>query len=85
TNRKLTAKELAETLGCSVSTVYRLKLAGRLPFVQPGGKGHMVRFDQNCLNRQSDDSALPASRSVQERTHSGPLPIWLAKYEEGQG
>ena len=30
--RKLTAKELAAKLGCSVSTVYRLKLAGRLAF-----------------------------------------------------
>ena len=56
--RKLTAKELAAKLGCSVSTVYRLKLAGRLEYAQPGGKGHMVRFDEDCLNLKSTQVEL---------------------------
>lgn len=80
-NRKLTAKELADSLGCSVSTVYRLKLAGRLPFVQPGGKGHMVRFDRDCLDRQSEDSELPETHRVHEPRRFGPKPKWLAKHE----
>jgi len=79
--RKLTAKELAAKLGCSVSTVYRLKLAGRLEYAQPGGKGHMVRFDEDCLNLKSNGSELPESDQAKEHTHSGPKPKWLTEYE----
>jgi excisionase family DNA binding protein len=80
TERKLTAKELADVLGCHVSTVYRLKLNGRLPYVQPGGKGHMVRFEQRCLDRENTDQALP--ERPQSPSHSGPKPKWLAEYDE---
>jgi len=80
-HRKLTAKELAAAYGCHVSTIYRLKLAGRLPHAQPGGKGHMVRFNRECL--EIHDNEQQASRRPQEtsRSHSGPKPKWLDEYE----
>lgn len=80
TEKKLTATELAEALGVSPSTVYRLKQAGRLPCFQPGGKHHFIRFPESLL--QTVTEATPDSTTGKSMTHkaiSGPTPKWLAE------
>jgi excisionase family DNA binding protein len=49
-SKHLTMQELAEEFGCSVSTIHRLKANGKLPYIQPGGKGCTVRFPADCLD-----------------------------------
>ena len=79
--RKITTKEMAAELSCSESTIRRLKLAGRLPFVQPGGKGHMVRYPQGCLDSDPNLQVHPLPEKSPDHV-SGSKPKWLTEYEQ---
>lgn len=74
TDLKLTAKELAEILNVSLSTVYRLKADGRLPYYQPGGKRHFVRFPKSALETTTD---TPPREALADKPIPGPTPKWF--------
>ena len=75
-----TAKAMAARLGVSVSTVYRLKQTGGLPYIQPGGKRHFVRFSGDVLQMPSEPGphTKPAT-SIAKKPIPGPKPKWTAE------
>jgi hypothetical protein len=50
----LTAEELASAADVSTATIWRLKRDGKIPFFQPGGAGHLVKFPPDALEQRSD-------------------------------
>jgi excisionase family DNA binding protein len=58
--------ELAQRTGLPVSTLWRLKHRGRIPFFQPGGKGARVKFPANALEL--------AAAEVQQTTRDAEVP-----------
>ncbi|ODA36502.1 helix-turn-helix domain-containing protein [Planctopirus hydrillae] len=79
TENNLTAKDLAEALDVSLSTVYRLKRDGRLPYFQPGGKRHFVRFPETLLETVTEATTDTAPRNkITEKPIPGPKPKWQA-------
>ncbi len=64
----LTAEQLAAATGVSTSTIWRLKLAGKIPYYQPGGDDHFVRFPPDAIEQRTDGQGNPhAVRSTNER------------------
>jgi hypothetical protein len=61
----LTAAELAAGAGISIATVWRLKLGGKIPFYQPGGGRHFVRFPPNAIEQLKTDGATDNNHSQQ--------------------
>ncbi len=63
---RLSATELSKRTGCSTCTIWRLKRAGKIPFLQPGGGNCRVMFPADALDRvEADvvsDSPLPQAR-----------------------
>ena len=50
----LTAEELATAADVSTATIWRLKRDGKIPFFQPGGAGHLVKFPPDALEQRAD-------------------------------
>lgn len=88
----ITASELARAYQVAVSTIWRLKRTGRIPFFQPGGKRGIVRFPPNAFEfgyakAGRDESVLAASEpnvtaddsepGEQSNHLSGPRPQWM--------
>lgn len=79
TENNLTAKDLAEALDVRLSTVYRLKRDGRLPYFQPGGKRHFVRFPETLLETVTEVTVNAApGNATADVTIPGPKPKWQA-------
>lgn len=77
----LTIQELSSRSKLSVRTLRRLKDGGRLAFYQPGGKGGVLLFPADAIERASPSAecddivlALPAQNSSENL--SGPQPAW---------
>lgn len=70
--------EFSRLTGISVMTIRRCLRDGRLPFVQPGGRGHLILIPVDALDRlrtpagPADDPPPPAPPVL-----SGPKPEWL--------
>ena len=79
TNAKtLTVKELADAWKVDQSTIYRLIERGRLPYLQPGGKGHSVRLPMAVLDIVIEPTLdLHASKLKPVDAKSGPTPKWM--------
>jgi hypothetical protein len=91
-SQSITDKELAKRSGVSLATIHRLKKAGLIPFFQPGGKGCVLRFPPDALERHaarkdelapkdepaSKDEHVPESRTtaIPAKALSGPRPKW---------
>jgi hypothetical protein len=75
----LTAKELSERSRLSISTIHRLKLGGRIPFIQPAGKGGRVFFPPDAIERcaSADPVSEPEPAHLHPRHLSGPCPGWM--------
>ena len=77
----LTIKELSQRSRRSVSTLNRLKKAGLIPYFQPGGKGTLVTFPPDAIERACAATASGLSvQSPGDTSHpklSGPQPKWL--------
>ena len=80
TGKYLTLEELCETSRLSAATVYRLKLAGKIPFFQPAGKGGRILFPADAIEQACRVAADPTvkadSGAIPERL-SGPRPAWM--------
>jgi hypothetical protein len=75
------AEQLSALSNLSVSTIWRLKRDGRIPFYQPAGPGGAARFPRDAIERGA--SAEPAatkpprpSENAPERL-AGPTPKWM--------
>jgi excisionase family DNA binding protein len=80
TIKYLTADELAAQSRFSSSTIHRLKKAGKIPFIQPAGKGGRLLFPADALERTAEPAApigQPESvRSELSKRLSGRQPKW---------
>ena len=76
----LTLPELCALTGFSSATIHRWKRAGRIPYVQPGGKGGHLRFPveavEQCLRAgQSQVNTAPVESHDLQRL-PGRQPSW---------
>jgi hypothetical protein len=84
----LTAVQLAATAGVSVSTIWRLKKAGKIPFFQPGGEDCSVKFPPDAFEQQRARKT-PTAQDTDQGSHQqikaeknhlpGRRPIWRRK------
>lgn len=76
----LTIKELAQRSRRSISTLNRLKKKGLIPFYQPGGKGTLVTFPPDAIERACATTAanqsVSAATPMTPKKLSGPMPKW---------
>gem|GEM_PF-3573741 len=77
----LTTKEVAALLKLSPGTVYRMAQNGSLPCLQPGGKGHSVRFLRSDIFAADcrSESKLASRSTKSGHIISGPKPKWVQK------
>ena len=66
TQNYLTASELAAATNSSVTTIWRLKQAGKIRFYQPGGKGHLVKFPPDAFEQRSDTQICAGDDAEQQ-------------------
>ena len=83
--RHLNINELSKRSGLSATTIWRLKKDGKIPFFQPGGKGHKVCFPADAVE-QAVKNQPPSNSAGQGKARlSGPCPAWMnqpnTKYE----
>ncbi len=73
----LTANALAMAYKVHPKTIYRLKLQGHLPYFQPGGKHHFVRFPETLLETpiESTPKAVHGNATPKD-TIPGRKPKW---------
>lgn len=79
----LTMREFIKHSRLSRATIDRLRKAGKLPYLQPGGKGGKVLFPPDALEIAAravaapDSAGAAASPSSDTPTRlSGPAPKW---------
>jgi hypothetical protein len=71
------AAELSRRTGLSVPTIFRLKLAGKIPFFQPGGKDHRVLFPADAIEKRNQTATEATAPPSHGRELVGPLPAWM--------
>jgi excisionase family DNA binding protein len=71
----VTIADLSATSGLSVSTIRRLAREGRIPFVQPSGKGGKLLFPPDAIERSSLAACLNSHSSARL---AGPPPSWMS-------
>lgn len=81
-NKKLLGiKELSQKIGLSVSTIHRLKNAGKIPFFQPAGKRGRLLFPADAIEQAAaslpplEEGQAPAADS--SKRLSGRMPNWM--------
>ena len=77
-SRLLTFEELAARTPLSKSTLRRLIKNGRIPFIQPSGKGGRVLFPVDAIERGASVALIDDANKktpVSDRL-SGPRPAW---------
>jgi len=77
----LTLKEFSVATRLSTATIHRLIKAGKLPCIQPSGKGGKLLFPINAIDFASTPSTtVPNVPAVDQRVDgerlSGPSPKW---------
>lgn len=77
----LTLQELIDRSRLSAATIHRLKKLGKIPYLQPAGKGGRLLFPADAIERAACEAAKPASpvsSPAGSRPHlSGPPPAWM--------
>lgn len=73
----LTVDELSDSTGASPATIWRLKKAGRIPFYQPGGKGHKVFFPSDALEQAGNYASPDGHAGRTSAQLGGPMPAWM--------
>jgi hypothetical protein len=69
--KHLSVEEFSQISGYSTTTVWRYLRAGKIPFFQPGGKGHRVSIPE--------DAVLAVTNSTVPATTVGPTSAAPAK------
>ena len=79
--RYVSVDELSRLSGLSLSTIHRLKKAGKIPFYQPAGKGGRILFPHDAIERaQLAMTSVPdtvAAPKLPSPRLSGPAPAWM--------
>ncbi|QDU26645.1 Helix-turn-helix domain protein [Anatilimnocola aggregata] len=88
TPQHLTLQEFSAISRLSPSTIHRLIKAGKIPFVQPAGKGGKLLFPLNAIElmatRTLDRPSAPAVASGDDCVRlSGPRPKWTQAPKRG--
>jgi excisionase family DNA binding protein len=77
----LTAEQLSRRYGLSTSTIHRLKKAGKIPFLQPAGKGGRLLFPADAIEQSVQSIPQPAENQTgiadSSKRLSGRLPKWM--------
>lgn len=76
----LNVVELSAQTGMSAATIHRLKRAGKIPFLQPAGKGGRLLFPLDALEQAGTGcNSEPAAPAVNETKNqlAGPRPAWM--------
>ena len=78
----LTIQELSINSRLSIATLHRLKRQGKLPFLQPAGKGGRLLFPPDAIERCaaadfSEQITLFTPAAKPPRQLSGPRPGWM--------
>ena len=84
----LTLSEFSAHSRLSPATIHRLKDAGKIPFIQPAGKGGKLLFPINAIELmatpQLDRPSVPAAASGGDGVRlSGPRPKWTQAPKRG--
>jgi hypothetical protein len=79
-------KELSQQSGLSVSSITRLKNAGRIPFFQPGGKRSRVVFPIDAIEAATSPATPPLPETKPPRPspdrRKGPTPQWKKRLDD---
>jgi hypothetical protein len=75
-------KQFSTTSGLSVATIRRLARDGRIPYLQPAGKGGKLLFPPDALELADQGathaSAQPRPTTSRQSSHlRGPVPSWM--------
>jgi hypothetical protein len=77
----LTIDELSRHSRLSITTLHRLKKAGRLPYFQPAGKGGRLLFPVDAIERANNAAGELAGECQNsdrgDQRLSGPRPAWM--------
>jgi hypothetical protein len=75
----LTIEELSRHSRLSISTIHRLKRAGKIPCYQPSGKGGRLLFPPDAIERAAAAQGNPSSAAATDEPArlAGPRPTWL--------
>jgi len=75
--------ELGRRSGLSISTLHRLRKAGKIPSFQPGGKGARVLFPADAIEQSTGMTSSGGAAQVADveanspERLSGPRPSWM--------
>ena len=72
------AKQLSQRCGLSITTIWRLKHAGKIPFYQPTGKNGRVLFPSDAIEQAAGDTPTPTPNDALSEELSGPRPRWMS-------
>lgn len=75
----LTVAELSAQTGLSPSTLRRCVKKGRIPSIQPAGKGGKLLFTRDAVARALD----PATTSARPGSLGGRRPNWILESQGG--
>jgi predicted DNA-binding transcriptional regulator AlpA len=82
--KHVSVKEFSATRGLSASSIWRYIRAGKLPFSQPGGRGHRVTIPEDAILAHTVKAATVSTAEVPSTTPfpaskhlSGPTPAWM--------
>jgi hypothetical protein len=85
--KPLTLSEFSVHSRLSPATIHRLKDAGKIPFVQPAGKGGKLLFPANALElmaaREPDPQSSAIASDGDRKRLSGPRPKWTQAPKRG--
>ena len=75
----LTIKDVCKLLKLSAPTIHRYRAAGKIPSIQPAGKGGAIRFPLDLLERMNakNSTAESAEPTRSHETLAGQKPKWL--------
>ena len=76
----LDIKQLSRQTGLSVSTVHRLKNAGKIPYFQPAGKCGKLLFPPDAIERAAQAAAPVSVKTIAAEPSArlaGRPPQWM--------
>jgi predicted DNA-binding transcriptional regulator AlpA len=75
-------EQLIASTKLSRATIWRLKKADQIPFIQPGGKGSRVLFPKNAIEQAKQGESMASAKNGLGRPEEripGSGPEWKKK------